>query len=79
MLTLANSMMRAQAPVYVVSGAAGCKELHKPWAHPQAPFTAFRSNTFGYTRMIIHNHTHLHLEQVETDPPVFKGASNAST
>jgi hypothetical protein len=62
-----------KATVYVVTGAAGCKELHKPWTHPQAPFTAFRSNTFGYSRMNIYNHTHMHFEQVETDPPLFGG------
>lgn len=60
-----------KATIYVVTGAAGCKELHKPWTHPQANFTAFRSNTFGYSRLNVHNHTHLHFEQVQTDPAIF--------
>jgi hypothetical protein len=34
-------------------------------------WSAFRSNTFGYSRMLVHNTTHLHWQQVSTDPTSF--------
>merc|ERR1712146_603761 len=33
--------------------------------------SSFRSNTFGYSRMWIHNHTHMRWQQVQTDPTFF--------
>eukprot|EP00939_MAST-03C_sp_MAST-3C-sp1_P004575 g4575.t1 len=59
------------APIFIVTGAAGCKELHEPFVQKQPPRSAFRSNTFGYSRMTIHNATHLRWQQVMTDPVYF--------
>ena len=57
----------AAGTVNIITGSAGCKEQHEPFTLPQPPYTAFRSNTYGYSRMFIHNDTHLEWQQVMTD------------
>lgn len=47
-----------KAPIYIVTGAAGCSELHEPFTRAQPGRSAFRSNNFGYSRFHIYNHTH---------------------
>eukprot|EP01063_Lacrimia_lanifica_P025481 TRINITY_DN332_c0_g1_i1.p1 TRINITY_DN332_c0_g1~~TRINITY_DN332_c0_g1_i1.p1 ORF type:complete len:566 (+),score=276.77 TRINITY_DN332_c0_g1_i1:63-1760(+) len=59
------------APMYVVSGAGGCHETASAFEAPEPHWSAFRSNTYGYSRMTVHNATHLHWEQVSTDPLAF--------
>ena len=54
-----------------MSGSAGCRELHEPFTRPQPARSAFRSNTFSYSRMTVYNASHLHWEQVMTDPTFF--------
>lgn len=54
-----------------VSGAAGCSEMHEPFTKPQPPRSAFRSNTFGYSKLWIHNATHVRWQQIVTDPTFF--------
>lgn len=55
------------APVYVISGSAGC---HTPYAkfsdHPW-PFSAARINDYGYSILTVMNSTHLHLEQISIE------------
>ena len=53
------------ASVYVVTGDAGNREGHEPFTMPQPKWSAFRSNTYGYARMEVHNSTHLLWEQVQ--------------
>ncbi|KAK2561166.1 Acid phosphatase type 7 [Acropora cervicornis] len=55
------------APVHVTTGSAGCHEDHDGFEKDYPPWTAFRSDDYGYTRMTIHNSTHLYLEQVSVD------------
>eukprot|EP01001_Neometanema_parovale_P005525 NODE_1954_length_1552_cov_159.219734_g1861_i0.p1 GENE.NODE_1954_length_1552_cov_159.219734_g1861_i0~~NODE_1954_length_1552_cov_159.219734_g1861_i0.p1 ORF type:complete len:480 (+),score=97.45 NODE_1954_length_1552_cov_159.219734_g1861_i0:75-1514(+) len=55
------------ATVYVITGDAGNGEGHEPFTRPQPKWSAFRSNTFGYSRMKIYNDTHMYWEQVMTD------------
>ena len=43
-----QSNVDPKAPIYIVTGAAGCDELHEPFTKQQPPRSAFRSNTFGY-------------------------------
>jgi hypothetical protein len=80
-----QSNVEPKAPIYIVTGAAGCEELHEPFTRPQPPRSAFRSNNFGYSRMIVHNHTHLRWQQVITDPgdatgrPFFTGVEPYGT
>ena len=45
----------------------GCNEDHDPFAKDYPPWTAYRSEDYGYTRMTIHNKTHLYMEQVSVD------------
>lgn len=44
----------------------GCQEQHDPFSVPR-PWTAFQSDDYGYTRMTVHNASHLYLEQVSDD------------
>lgn len=55
------------APVHIITGSAGCQEIHDPFKNNTAPWSAFRSIDYGYTRMKIYNSTHLYLEQVSDD------------
>eukprot|EP01065_Artemidia_motanka_P042868 TRINITY_DN581_c0_g1_i1.p1 TRINITY_DN581_c0_g1~~TRINITY_DN581_c0_g1_i1.p1 ORF type:complete len:567 (+),score=211.15 TRINITY_DN581_c0_g1_i1:71-1702(+) len=66
-----KSNMDPKAPIYVVTGAAGSHELHEPFTRPQPAWSAFRSNSFCYTRMLVYNSTHIHWQQVQTDPTEF--------
>eukprot|EP00041_Stephanoeca_diplocostata_P034117 m.1144845 g.1144845 ORF g.1144845 m.1144845 type:complete len:676 (+) comp24464_c0_seq12:41-2068(+) len=56
---------------YIVTGAAGSPEMHEGFDNKQPSWSAFRSNTFGYSRMSVFNSTHLYWEQVQTDPTLF--------
>lgn len=59
-----QSNVDPKSTVYLVTGAAGCQELHEPFTRPQPARSAFRSNNFGYSVMTIHNSTHLQIQQV---------------
>eukprot|EP01063_Lacrimia_lanifica_P008922 TRINITY_DN15998_c0_g1_i1.p1 TRINITY_DN15998_c0_g1~~TRINITY_DN15998_c0_g1_i1.p1 ORF type:complete len:573 (+),score=191.29 TRINITY_DN15998_c0_g1_i1:72-1790(+) len=56
------------ATVYVVNGGAGNQEIHDPFTKDPPSWSAFRANTFSYSRVLIHNATHLQWQQVQTDP-----------
>ena len=45
----------------------GCQEDHDPFEKDYPPWTAYRSEDYGYTRMTIFNETHLFMEQVSVD------------
>lgn len=66
-----KSNIDPKAPIYIVSGAAGSVELHEPFTRPQPSWSAFRSNSFGYSVATVYNATHLHWQQVQTDPTGF--------
>ena len=66
-----QSNVDPKGTIYVVTGAAGSSELHEPFTREQPEWSAYRSNTFGYSRMHIHNATHLRWQQVQTDPTLF--------
>ena len=55
------------APIYIVEGCAGDVEHHEPFTLPQPPYSAFRSNTYGYGRMTVYNSSALLWEQRQTD------------
>eukprot|EP00929_Paragymnodinium_shiwhaense_P003129 TRINITY_DN10353_c0_g1_i1.p1 TRINITY_DN10353_c0_g1~~TRINITY_DN10353_c0_g1_i1.p1 ORF type:complete len:589 (-),score=88.12 TRINITY_DN10353_c0_g1_i1:439-2148(-) len=59
------------APMFIVTGCAGNHEMHEPFVKPQPGWSAYRSNSFGYSVMTVHNATHLHWQQVQTDPTEF--------
>ena len=58
-----------QAPVHIITGSAGCYSGHDPFKNNThvAPWSAFRTLDYGYSRMQIYNHSHLYMEQVSTD------------
>eukprot|EP01052_Picozoa_sp_SAG31_P022198 SAG31_NODE_1754_length_7344_cov_20.426639_4_plen_240_part_00 len=59
------------ATIYIVTGSAGCQEMHEPFTKEQPPRSAFRSNTFGYSKLVVHNSTHARWQQIMTDPTYF--------
>ena len=64
--------MRQRTPVNrdthtLPSQCAGDKEHHEPFTRNQPPYSAFRSDTYGYSKLTIHNSTHLLWEQRQTD------------
>eukprot|EP01060_Flectonema_neradi_P028170 TRINITY_DN378_c0_g1_i4.p1 TRINITY_DN378_c0_g1~~TRINITY_DN378_c0_g1_i4.p1 ORF type:complete len:544 (+),score=134.07 TRINITY_DN378_c0_g1_i4:45-1676(+) len=69
-----QSNINPKATVYVVTGAAGSHEMHEPFTKPQPSWSAFRSNSFSYTRMFVYNSSHIHWQQVQTDPTLFPGS-----
>ncbi|WAR19262.1 ACP7-like protein [Mya arenaria] len=56
-----------KAPVHIITGSAGCQENHDPFIPDPRPWSAFRSDDYGYTRMKVFNSSHLYLEQVSDD------------
>eukprot|EP01060_Flectonema_neradi_P029795 TRINITY_DN41_c0_g2_i1.p1 TRINITY_DN41_c0_g2~~TRINITY_DN41_c0_g2_i1.p1 ORF type:complete len:530 (+),score=144.80 TRINITY_DN41_c0_g2_i1:44-1633(+) len=66
-----QSNLNPRATIYVVTGAAGCREMHSPFKKPQPSWSAYRSNSFSYTRMMVYNSSHIHWQQVQTDPTEF--------
>jgi len=55
------------APVHIITGSAGCKEDIDEFKLNPQDWSAFRSRDYGFTRMQLHNATHLHLEQVSVN------------
>ena len=67
------------ATIYIITGAAGSAEMHSPFDLATPTYTAYRSNTFGYSRFLVHNSTHAQWQQVQTDPNVFTGATTGNS
>jgi hypothetical protein len=53
-----------KAPVQIITGSAGCQEMIDPFVKDPADWSAFRISDYGYTRMTLHNASHLTLEQM---------------
>ena len=45
----------------------GCQERVDPFTGTRPPWSAMRSDDYGYSRMTVYNGTHLYLEQVSDD------------
>jgi len=56
----------------------GCNEHHDLFPKYYRPWTAYRSDDYGYTRMTIHNKTHLYMEQVSVDKVSEEGRDGVS-
>ncbi|UYV66162.1 ACP7 [Cordylochernes scorpioides] len=65
--SLESPYTNPRATVHITTGSAGCKERVDYFRQRQPPWSAFRSSDYGYSRMTIHNSTHLYLEQVSDD------------
>lgn len=55
-----------KAPVHIVVGSAGCQEKVDSF-NPLPSWSGFRSSDYGYSRIKVHNATHLNLQQVSDD------------
>ena len=62
-----KSNVNPRATWHIVTGDAGGPEEHESFQRPQPERTAFRTEAYGYSRMTVHNSTHIFWEQVETD------------
>lgn len=62
-----RSTVDPPATTHIVTGSAGNVEDHEPFTRPAPLRTAKRLNTFGWSRMTVHNETHLLWQQVQTD------------
>ncbi|KAK6013236.1 hypothetical protein OSTOST_21505 [Ostertagia ostertagi] len=56
-----------KAPVYVISGSAGCHSAYALFSDTPWPFSAARFNDYGYTILTVANSTHLHMEQISIE------------
>ncbi|CAB60319.1 Purple acid phosphatase [Caenorhabditis elegans] len=59
----------AKAPVYILTGSAGCHTHEGPSDAPQS-FSATRLGQYGYTRLKVYNTTHLSTYFVDTSDKV---------
>ncbi|KAM9323934.1 acid phosphatase type 7 [Gastrophryne carolinensis] len=56
-----------RAPVHITTGSAGCKERLDPFFPLHREWSAVRIADYGYTRILIANTTHIHIQQVSDD------------
>ncbi|XP_033104022.1 acid phosphatase type 7-like isoform X2 [Anneissia japonica] len=59
-----NPYTDPKAPVHIITGSPGNKELITPLSVKKMEWDAFRSMDYGYSRMHVLNETHLYFEQV---------------
>ncbi|KAJ0407415.1 hypothetical protein ATCC90586_003825 [Pythium insidiosum] len=60
-----------RATTHILTGASGQYKLsimRKAFEKDRAEWDAFRNSIFGYSRLQIHNETHIHWQQVLSDP-----------
>uniref|UniRef100_A0A1I7YKF4 Purple acid phosphatase n=1 Tax=Steinernema glaseri TaxID=37863 RepID=A0A1I7YKF4_9BILA len=66
-----NVYYNTQTPTYIVNGCAGNREDHALFDATATPYSAVRSEEYGYTVMKIHNATHIHLQQIAAQKGTF--------
>jgi hypothetical protein len=59
--------LRNEVNMYNFCDFQGCDEKLDPFIGPSPAWSAFRLSDYGYTRMKIHNATHLDLDQFSVD------------
>ncbi|XP_071962725.1 acid phosphatase type 7-like isoform X2 [Antedon mediterranea] len=59
-----NPYTNPGAPVHIITGSPGNRELITPLKIRKMDWDAFRSRDYGYSRMHVINETHLYFEQV---------------
>ncbi|CAH1792329.1 unnamed protein product [Owenia fusiformis] len=65
--TSSDPYKNPRAPVHIVTGSAGCTEGEDPFIPLGLPWSAFRSDDYGYTRMRVVDDQKLYMEQVSVD------------
>ena len=77
-----KSTFNPPATTYIVTGDAGSNENHEPFTLEQPARSAYRTDAYGYSRMTVHNASHLFWEQVQCDlsqEPALEGVVVDST
>ncbi|CAJ1384848.1 unnamed protein product [Effrenium voratum] len=62
-----QSTVDPPATTYIITGSAGNVEDHEPFTRPAPSRSAKRLNTYGWSRMTVHNASHLLWQQLQTD------------
>uniref|UniRef100_A0A8R1ES86 Purple acid phosphatase n=1 Tax=Caenorhabditis japonica TaxID=281687 RepID=A0A8R1ES86_CAEJA len=62
-----NAYHNPVAPVYFLTGSAGCHSSGMKFSPLPMPWSAHRSDDYGYTVMTVANQTHIHFEQISID------------
>ena len=63
--TGAEAYVNPQAPVHILTGAAGCPENEDGWQKEANAWSAFRVNDYGFVRLQAVNRTALRSEYVD--------------
>ena len=61
---LQKNYNKPKGPVHIISGTAGCNEGNYPFDKIDYPFSAFRSNSYGFGLLDIYNNHQLRWSQV---------------
>ncbi|KAF2355295.1 Iron/zinc purple acid phosphatase-like C-terminal domain [Trinorchestia longiramus] len=64
---LDHPYVNPRGPVHFTTGSAGCNEKLDDFKLVQPEWSAVRINEYGYTRLTVHNASHLYWEQVADD------------
>ncbi|CAI5452513.1 unnamed protein product [Caenorhabditis angaria] len=62
-----SAYINPKAPVYLISGSAGCHTPDAEFTKTPWPWSAVRNNDYGYSILTVANSTHIHLEQISID------------
>ena len=54
-------------PVQVISGSAGCREIHDRFSYPKPRWSAVRSNDYGFTLLSVEDKMSLRVKQFSVD------------
>ncbi|XP_017493930.1 PREDICTED: acid phosphatase type 7-like, partial [Rhagoletis zephyria] len=62
-----NVYKNPKAPVHIITGSAGNRELHTAIRKHREHFSAFIIEDYGFTHMKVFNRTHIHIQQLSED------------
>ncbi|KAI3383886.1 hypothetical protein SNEBB_008838 [Seison nebaliae] len=63
----ANPYTDFRGPVHIITGSAGCQEKHNDFKDDKPSWSAFRALDYGYSRVTVHNDTHIYVDYVSDD------------
>jgi len=61
---LSHSYENPGAPIHIIAGTAGGPEDLDNFDDILYPWSAFRSDSYGYGKIFVHNDTHIHYQQI---------------
>lgn len=56
-----------KAPVHIITGSAGNRELHTHIRKHRMDYSAFIIEDYGFTHMKVLNSSHIHIQQLSED------------